>query len=106
MDQKENEPEIKNNENNDNNKNNESNLESQKPFLPIENINQINGEEKKELILNGMESNQSEDFISLSAENNSNHSLDLLNTKLLYEQSKKQLEPYQSKMIYTIKNIE
>ena len=29
-----------------------------------------------------------------------------INSKLLYEQSKKQLEPYQNKMIYAIKNIE
>ena len=101
MNQNENESDINNNYNE-----NGSNLEYQKPFMPLENINQINDEDKKELMLNGMESNQSEDFVSLSAESNSKKSFDLLNAKLLYEKSKKQLEPYQSKMIYTIKNIE
>ena len=102
MEQNEKESELNNNDN----INDYNNLESQKPFMPIENLNQINDDEKKELILNGLESNKSEDFISLSADTNSNKSVELLNARSLYEQSKKQLEPYQSKMLFTIKNIE
>ena len=98
-----------------NNENNESLTESQKQFLPIENIDKINNDKedkKKKLILNDdLNENHSEeeDFISLSAETNSNKSSERnkkINSKLLYEQSKKQLEPYQNKMIYAIKNIE
>ena len=106
MEQNEKESELNNNDNINDYNNNGNNLESQKPFMPIENLNQINDDEKKELILNGLESNKSEDFISLSADTNSNKSVELLNARSLYEQSKKQLEPYQSKMLFTIKNIE
>jgi hypothetical protein len=106
MEQNEKESVINNNDNINEYNNNGNNLESQNPFMPIENLNQINDDEKKELILNGLESNKSEDFISLSAETNSNKSVELLNARSLYEQSKKQLEPYQSKMLFTIKNIE
>ena len=96
------------------NNNDESITESQKPFIPVEsveNINKIHNDDKKGL-LNDLDLNQSEeDFISLSADTQSNKSsqtndINKINTKLLYEQSKKHLEPYQSKMIYTIKNIE
>ena len=93
--------------------NNDGFSENPKPFSPketLENLNQIQTENKKELILNDIDVNQSEeDFISISAETHSNRSSEndnKINSKLLYEQSKKQLEPYQSKMIYTIKNIE
>ena len=61
-----------------NNENNESLTESQKQFLPIENIDKINNDKedkKKKLILNDdLNENHSEeeDFISLSAETNSN----------------------------------
>ena len=106
MEQNETESVLNNNDNINDYNNNGNNLESQKPFMPIENLNQINDDEKKELILNGLESNKSEDFISLSADTNSNKSVELLNARSLYEQSKKQLEPYQSKMLFTIKNIE
>ena len=93
--------------------NDESKSESQKAFLPVdtvENIEQIQTDDKNELLLKDLEANQSdeEENISLSVDTHSNKSTlnNKINTKLLYEQSKKQLEPYQSKMIYTIKNIE
>ena len=93
--------------------NDESKSESQKAFLPVdtvENIEQIPTDDKNELLLKDLEANQSdeEENISLSVDTHSNKSTlnNKINTKLLYEQSKKQLEPYQSKMIYTIKNIE
>ena len=99
-----------------NNDNNESITESQKQFLPIENIDKIinnNEEDKKKEELNENDNSgrhlEEEDFISLSAETNSMKSSQKnkkLNSKSLYEQSKKHLEPYQNKMIYTIKNIE
>ena len=104
---------MKQNEIDLNNLENKDNLiEEPKPFAPIEsieNINQIPTDEKRELNLNDLDMNQSEDFISLSAETNSIRSSQNNNSnnlKVLYEQSKKQLEPYHYKMIYTIKNIE
>ena len=98
--------------NNNNNNNDESLSKSPKTILPmeaIENINQIKTDMNNKLLLNDLEGNQSEeDYISISGETNSNRSSlnHKLNSKLLYEKSKKQLEPYQSKMIYTIKCIE
>ena len=93
--------------------NNESISETHKAFSPketVENLNQIQKDNKNELILNDIDANQSdEDFISISADTHSNRSSEndkKINSKLLYEQSRKQLEPFQSKMIYTIKNIE
>ena len=93
--------------------NDESKSETQKAFLPVdtvENIEQIPTDDKNELLLKDLEANQSdeEENISLSVDTHSNKSTlnNKINTKLLYEQSKKQLEPYQNKMIYTIKNIE
>ena len=104
---------MKQNEIDLNNLENKDNLiEEPKPFAPIEsieNINQIPTDEKRELNLNDLDMNQSEDFISLSAETNtirSSQNNNSNNLKVLYEQSKKQLEPYHYKMIYTIKNIE
>ena len=86
--------------------NNDNLKEEVKPFVPIENIDQIQTEEKRKLNLNDLDMNQSEEFISLSADTNSIRTSINNNPKELYEQSKKQLEPYHSKMIYTIKNIE
>ena len=88
--------------------NDDSEMTSQKIFKSIENIDQINAEEKDK-ILKDNELNHSEGDMSLSDENSSKSSQsdkNKLNIKLLYEKSKKQIEPYQLKMILTIKNIE
>ena len=106
------------------NNNNESISDSQKPFVPIEDINMINNlqneekneiksDEKSDLILKNIEKNQSDaDSISLSGvESNSvkssNNNIKITKKKkVLYEQSKKQIEPYQIGLIKTINNIE
>ena len=77
-----------------NNDNNESITESQKQFLPIENIDKIinnNEEDKKKEELNENDNSgrhlEEEDFISLSAETNSMKSSQKnkkLNSKSLY----------------------
>ena len=94
--------------------NNESIADSQKPFVGIDNINNIINDIKidgKEVVQKEQNSNQvEEDQVSLSVESDSNKSNKEINTKkkkkVLYEASKKQLEPYQKNMIITIKNIE
>jgi len=99
--------------------NNESIADSQKPFVGIDNINNINNMindikiEGKEVVNKEQNSNQvEEDQVSLSVESDSNKSNQENNNatkkkkKVLYEASKKQLEPYQKNMIITIKNIE
>ena len=102
--------------------NNENIADSQKPFVGIDNINNINNInnilndikiEGKELIYKEQNSNKlEEDQVSLSVESASNKSNQENNNntkkkkKVLYEASKKQLEPYQKNMIITIKNIE
>ena len=96
--------------------NNESIADSQKPFVGINNINNIINDIKiegkdKELVQKEQNSNQvEEDQVSLSVESDSNKSNKENNAKkkkkALYEASKKQLEPYQKNMIITIKNIE
>ena len=100
---------MKPNESAINNNNNDESI-SQKQFLPIENIDQIKTDGEHKLTLDDLGANHSEeDYVSLSGETNSNKSSqnnNIFNSKLLYEKSKKQLEPYQSKMIYTIKSIE
>ena len=106
------------------NNNNESISDSQKPFVPIEDINMINNlqneekneiksDEKSDLILKNIEKNQSDaDSISLSGvESNSvkssNNNIKITKKKkVLYEQSKKQIEPYQIGLIKTINDIE
>ena len=96
--------------------NNESIADSQKPFVGIDNINNIINDIKiegkdKELVQKEQNSNQvEEDQVSLSVDSDSNNSNKENNVKkkkkVLYEASKKQLEPYQKNMIITIKNIE
>ena len=94
--------------------NNESIADSQKPFVGIDNINNIINDIKidgKEVVQKEQNSNQvEEDQVSLSVESDSNKSNKEINTKkkkkVLYEASKKQLEPFQKNMIITIKNIE
>jgi hypothetical protein len=90
--------------------NDDSVMTPQKIFKSIENMDQMNTEEKdKDKILKDNEINRSEEDMSLSDENSSKSSQsdkNKVNIKLLYEKSKKQIEPYQLKMILTIKNIE
>jgi hypothetical protein len=90
--------------------NNDDSATPQKIFKSIENMDQMNTEEKdKDKILKDNEINRSEEDMSLSDENSSKSSQsdkNKVNIKLLYEKSKKQIEPYQLKMILTIKNIE
>ena len=91
-----------------------------KPFVNINNIDNIpslNKEENKELILENNISKKPSEItdegnISISSKTesdvyskNEDQSLDL-NSKSLYEESKKKLEPYQLNMKNTIKNIE
>ena len=116
----------KQNEQNIDKNNNESISDSQKPFIPIENINMIQelkDEEKNEmksddkidLLLKNIDKSQSNvDSISLSGEesssvksnNNNINSTIKKKKKVLYEQSKKEIEPYQIELLRTINNIE
>ena len=91
------------------NNNDDSEITSPKIFKAIENMDQINTEEKDK-ILKDIDGNKSEeDYISLSETHSSKSSQNndgKVNIKLLYEKSRKHLEPYQLKMILAIKNIE
>jgi hypothetical protein len=103
---------------NNNNENNEEN--NDKPFLNLENIDNfpdLKNEEKNELIkernINNLKPSEiTEEDMSISSNTESVGNLKKekaelnINSKQLYEESKKKLEPYQLKMLYTIKNIE
>ena len=90
-----------------------------KPFVNMENIDKmplLNQGNNKELILGKNTSNKhsektEEENISMSSNTESLSNLKEkeelnINSKELYEESKKKLEPYHVNMLYTIKNIE
>jgi len=107
-----------NNNNENNNENNEEN--NDKPFVNLDNIDNfpdLKNEEKNELIkernINNLKPSEiTEEDMSISSNTESVGNLKKekaelnINSKQLYEESKKKLEPYQLKMLYTIKNIE
>ena len=113
-----NEDKIEVNNTNDNNEeNNEEN--NDKPFINLDNIDKmpiLKNEEKNEIIkeknLNLKPSEITEEDISVSSNVESLSNLKKeeeeinINSLQLYEESKKKLEPYHLKMLYTIKNIE
>ena len=90
-----------------------------KPFVNMENIDKmslLNQGNNKELILGNNTSNKHSEItevenISMSSNTESLSNLKEkeelnINSKELYEESKKKLEPYHVNMLYTIKNIE
>ena len=107
------EMEIKIDENNNENIEENNNI----PFVNIDNIDKVQNNEKNELISENKknyskknseiteEENLSESSQTITSSLTENQDINV-NSKALYEESKKSLEPYQMKMIYTIKNIE
>ena len=105
---------------NNTNENNIENIEedNDKPFVKLDNIDSIpsiKNEEKNKLNLgrnlNLKPSEITEEDLSISSNtksitNSKKEKQEENKSKQLYEESKKKLEPYQLKMLYTIKNIE
>ena len=81
------------------------------PFVNLDNIDKVQKNQNNELILenniNGTQKTVTEEEnLSESSNTITSSQKEDLNSRALYEESKKSLEPYQNKMIYTIKNIE
>ena len=81
------------------------------PFVNLDNIDKVQKNQNNELILenniNGTQKTVTEEEnLSESSNTITSSQKEYLNSRALYEESKKSLEPYQNKMIYTIKNIE
>ena len=75
----------------------------------IDNMPILNKDIKDELNLGNKQSEITEEDMSVTSNTESAYSKKEelnINSKELYEESKKKLEPYQLKMKYTIKNIE
>ena len=96
----------------DENKNESVVENNDKPFVNMDNIDNmatLNKGIKDELNLGNKQSEITEEDMSVTSNTESAYSKKEelnINSKELYEESKKKLEPYQLKMKYTIKNIE
>ena len=96
----------------DENKNESVVENNDKPFVNMDNIDNmpiLNKDIKDELNLGNKQSEITEEDMSVTSNTESAYSKKEelnINSKELYEESKKKLEPYQLKMKYTIKNIE
>ena len=78
------------------------------PFVNLDNIDKVQKNQNNELILenniNGTQKTVTEEEnLSESSNTITSSQKEDLNSRALYEESKKSLEPYQNKMIYTIK---
>ena len=100
------------------NKNENLEENNDKPFVNMDNIDKmpiLNNQENKELNLeNNITQKEITEGANISMQSNEesvsyskNESSELnINSKALYEESKRKLEPYQLNMLETIKNIE